>query len=126
MGLRNLSRAASPSWNLGPVAGGRDPPQRGAVGGAGRPGVGHLRRPPFAASIDVPTSVLLTTADRLVKPVKQRALARAIGAEIAEVAGDHLAPWTQPDDFAVHPAARRLGGSAMAAAGDRLWLRAAG
>ena len=55
---------------------------------------------PFAASIDVPTSLLLTTADRLVKPFKQQALAKVIRAEIAELAGDHLAPWTHADDFA--------------------------
>jgi pimeloyl-ACP methyl ester carboxylesterase len=55
---------------------------------------------PFAASIDVPTSLLLTSADRLVKPYKQRALARAIRADVAEVPGDHLVPWTHPDDFA--------------------------
>jgi len=54
----------------------------------------------FATSIDVPTGLLLTTADRLVKPVKQHALAKVIRAEIGEVAGDHLAPWTHPEDFA--------------------------
>ena len=37
---------------------------------------------PFVGSIDVPTGLLLTTTDRLVKPAKQRALARAIDAEI--------------------------------------------
>jgi len=61
---------------------------------------------PFAESIDVPTGLLLTTGDRLVKPRKQRALAAAIHAEIAEVPGDHLSPWTHPDDFA--RATRRL------------------
>ena len=55
---------------------------------------------PFATSIDVPTGLLLTTEDRLVKPVKQTALAKVIRAEIGEVAGDHLAPWTHPDDWA--------------------------
>ena len=54
----------------------------------------------FATSIDVPTGLLLTTVDRLVRPVKQHALAKVIRAEIGEVAGDHLAPWTHPDDFA--------------------------
>jgi pimeloyl-ACP methyl ester carboxylesterase len=73
---------------------------------------------PFAASIDVPTGLLLTTADRLVKPSKQRALARVIQAEIGEVAGDHLAPWTKPDDFArvtrqlVDSVARRVAATA--------------
>lgn len=55
---------------------------------------------PLVVGMDVPTALLLTTDDHLVKPSKQRALARAIGAEIAEVAGDHLSPWTCPDDFA--------------------------
>jgi hypothetical protein len=66
---------------------------------AGQALAGYDARP-FAASIDVPTSLLLTTGDRLVKPFKQKALAKVIRAEIGEVAGDHLAPWTHPDDFA--------------------------
>ena len=61
---------------------------------------------PFASGIDVPTGLLLTTGDRLVRPWKQRALADAIHAEVVEVAGDHLSPWTMPDDFA--RATRRL------------------
>ena len=61
---------------------------------------------PFAAEIDVPTGLLLTTGDHLVRPRKQRALANAIRAEVVEVAGDHLSPWTIPDDFA--RATRRL------------------
>jgi hypothetical protein len=61
---------------------------------------------PFAAEIDLPTGLLLTTGDRLVRPRKQRALADAIHAEVVEVAGDHLSPWTVPDDFA--RATRRL------------------
>lgn len=61
---------------------------------------------PFAAEIDVPTGLLLTTGDRLVRPRKQRALANAIHAEVIEMAGDHLSPWTIPDDFA--RATRRL------------------
>jgi pimeloyl-ACP methyl ester carboxylesterase len=79
---------------------------------------------PFAASINVPTSVLLTTADRLVKPFKQKALARAIRAEIAEVAGDHLAPWTHPDEFA--RVTRRLVDSVARRAVEAAPTRAAG
>jgi pimeloyl-ACP methyl ester carboxylesterase len=70
---------------------------------------------PFAESIDVPTGLLLTTDDRLVKPRKQRALAAAIHAEIVETPGDHLAPWTHPDDFA--RATRRLVDSVARRAG---------
>jgi 3-oxoadipate enol-lactonase len=55
---------------------------------------------PLVVGMDVPTALLLTTADHLVRPSKQMALARAIGAEVAEVAGDHLSPWTHPDEFA--------------------------
>jgi pimeloyl-ACP methyl ester carboxylesterase len=55
---------------------------------------------PFASAVDVPTGVLLTTNDHLVKPSKQRALARAINAEVVELAGDHLTPWTEPAGFA--------------------------
>ncbi len=58
----------------------------------------------WASAVDVPTAVLVTTDDRLVKPVKQHELARAVGgvegADVAELAGDHLSPYAQPDEFA--------------------------
>jgi 3-oxoadipate enol-lactonase len=78
----------------------------------------------FATSMDVPTGLLLTTGDRLVKPSKQRALAQAIGAEIVELAGDHLSPWTHSDDFArvtrqlVDSVSRRAGLATPARATD--------
>ncbi len=54
----------------------------------------------FAASIDVPTAVVVTTEDKLVPPSKQRALAAAIpGAAIFGLAGDHRACWVQPRRF---------------------------
>ena len=53
----------------------------------------------WAASLDVPAGMLITTNDRLVNPHKQRALARALGAEVREIATDHLGPWEQPDQF---------------------------
>lgn len=53
----------------------------------------------WASSLDVPAGMLITTKDRLVKPRKQRALAKALGAETREVATDHLGPWEQPDQF---------------------------
>ena len=43
--------------------------------------------------------MLITTHDRLVNPRKQRALAKALGAEVREIATDHLGPWEQPDQF---------------------------
>ena len=46
----------------------------------------------WAAGIDVPTAVVITTADQLVPPSRQYRLAASIpGAKIFEVAGDHLA-----------------------------------
>jgi pimeloyl-ACP methyl ester carboxylesterase len=87
---------------------------------------------PFAAEIDLPTGLLLTTADHLVRPRKQRALADAIHAEVAEVAGDHLSPWTRPDDFAratrrlVDSVARRAALAAPAQAPSDATARAAG
>jgi pimeloyl-ACP methyl ester carboxylesterase len=87
---------------------------------------------PFAGDIDVPTGLLLTTGDWLVRPRKQRALAAAIHAEVAELPGDHLSPWTHPDDFArvtrrlVDSVARRAGSvTARATAPARAAGRAA-
>lgn len=53
----------------------------------------------WAGSLGVPAGMLITTKDRLVKPRKQRALAKALGAEVREIATDHLGPWEQPDQF---------------------------
>jgi pimeloyl-ACP methyl ester carboxylesterase len=45
---------------------------------------------PWLATIDLPTAVVVTEADRVVPPARQRALATAIpGAEVFAVAGDH-------------------------------------
>ena len=54
----------------------------------------------WAGSLGVPAASLITTADRLVLPRKQRELARALDASVVEVAGDHLVPWEQPAAFA--------------------------
>ena len=44
----------------------------------------------FASSVDVPTAVVVTTRDRLVRPRKQRALAEAVpDARVFELDGDH-------------------------------------
>jgi len=53
----------------------------------------------WAGTLDIPAGMLVTTKDRLVKPRKQRALAKALGAEIREIATDHLGPWERPDQF---------------------------
>jgi 3-oxoadipate enol-lactonase len=55
---------------------------------------------PWAAELRKPAASLITTRDRLVKPRKQRALAEALGAEVRELAGDHLSAWVHPDEFA--------------------------
>jgi hypothetical protein len=53
----------------------------------------------WAGGVTVPTGVLLTTRDHLVKPRKQLALARAVGADVIELAGDHLSPYAHPEAF---------------------------
>jgi 3-oxoadipate enol-lactonase len=83
---------------------------------------------PWAASIDVPAGVLLTTKDRLVRPAKQAALARALRAEVVELPGDHLSPWVYPDDFArlTRQLADSVAGRAGASASATDSRRAAG
>lgn len=55
---------------------------------------------PFAGAITVPSAMVLTTGDRLVRPHKQKALADAISAEVVELIGDHFAPLSDPREFA--------------------------
>jgi hypothetical protein len=50
--------------------------------------------------VDVPTAVVLTTEDKLVKPRRQKALAHATHATIVELHGDHFAHWAVAADFA--------------------------
>jgi pimeloyl-ACP methyl ester carboxylesterase len=55
---------------------------------------------PWAASLGAPTSVVVTTKDRLVPKRKQRQLAKAIpGAHVVELAGDHDAALVLPVEF---------------------------
>ncbi len=56
---------------------------------------------PDAGRVHVPVTVVVTTRDHLVRPVKQRALAAATHADIVELAGDHLSPLFQARDFSV-------------------------
>ncbi|HEX2038412.1 MAG TPA: alpha/beta fold hydrolase [Acidimicrobiales bacterium] len=65
---------------------------------------------PFAGSVDVPTVVVVTTKDRLVRPKKQRALAAAVpGARMLTLAADHDAPLLKMQEFrAVTTEALRL------------------
>jgi 3-oxoadipate enol-lactonase len=55
---------------------------------------------PFAESLHLPTAVVLTTHDHLVRAPKQRALARAVGARVFELPGDHFAFWANAKEFA--------------------------
>jgi 3-oxoadipate enol-lactonase len=66
---------------------------------AGR-ALGEYDARPFAGSVNVPTAVLVTTRDRLVRPRKQRAIAKTIpGATTIELAGDHDAPFFNGREF---------------------------
>lgn len=53
----------------------------------------------WAGALGVPAAVIVTTKDRLVRPRKQRALARAVGAQVFELPGDHDAALVQPGPF---------------------------
>ena len=54
---------------------------------------------PWASTLSVPTTVMVTTEDRLVDPAKQRALAAATSAEVVEVEADHLFSILEPAKF---------------------------
>jgi 3-oxoadipate enol-lactonase len=70
------------------------------IADAGR-ALGAYDSRPFAHEVDVPAAVVVTTKDRLVRPRKQRALAKAIrGARTFELHGDHDACLMSVDEFA--------------------------
>ena len=54
---------------------------------------------PFASSLQVPVSVVLTTKDQLVPPRKQRELAEATKAHVVPLDGDHFVNVGKPDEF---------------------------
>jgi pimeloyl-ACP methyl ester carboxylesterase len=54
----------------------------------------------FAAELDVPAGVLVTTKDQLVAPSHQRALAAALRADVVELAGDHFCTWMKGAEYA--------------------------
>ena len=68
------------------------------IANAGR-ALGEYDARPFAGDVDVPTAVLVTTKDRLVRPRKQRALAKATRAQTFELAADHDAPFINGKEF---------------------------
>ena len=61
--------------------------------------IGRFDSRPWLAEIAVPTAVVVTTADLLVPPDRQRDLARRLDASTVELVADHLAPATAPRHF---------------------------
>jgi pimeloyl-ACP methyl ester carboxylesterase len=87
----------------------------GALADAGR-ALGRHDARPWAGRLLVPSAVVVTTKDRLVKPRKQRQLAKALdGASTFEIAGDHDCCLVLPGPFvrmtvaAVQDVAQRAG-----------------
>ncbi len=54
----------------------------------------------WAPALDVPAGILISTKDRLVRPKKQRQLAKALRATVVEVPMDHLGALEMPSQFA--------------------------
>lgn len=65
---------------------------------AGR-GLAAFDARPWAGSLGRPAGMLVTTADRLVKPRKQWQLAKALRAEVRELPFDHLCTLTNPVEY---------------------------
>lgn len=83
--------------------------------------LGRYDARPFAGRLGAPTTVVVTTKDRLVPRRKQRRLAAAIpDAEVLELAGDHDAALVMPREFravldkAVRSVAGRIGATTTA------------
>jgi pimeloyl-ACP methyl ester carboxylesterase len=55
---------------------------------------------PWAAHLGLPAAMLITTRDRLVRPAKQRELAKALNAQVTEVDADHDLPLARSADYA--------------------------
>jgi pimeloyl-ACP methyl ester carboxylesterase len=60
----------------------------------------HYDARPFAGELAKPAASLITTADRLVRPRKQRQLAEALGATVRELHADHLATMLNGEQYA--------------------------
>ena len=70
-----------------------------AIADAGR-ALGRYDGRTIAPRVDVPTAVVVTTKDRLVRPRKQRQLAKAVrGAQVFELPGDHDCPLVLAEPF---------------------------
>jgi pimeloyl-ACP methyl ester carboxylesterase len=82
-------------WLKGEIR--RGDPQ--AIADAGR-ALGLYDGRTIAPRVDVPTAVVVTTKDRMVRPRKQRQLAKAVpGAQVFELAADHDCPLVQAEPF---------------------------
>jgi pimeloyl-ACP methyl ester carboxylesterase len=55
---------------------------------------------PWASNLGLPAAVLVTIRDRLVRPAKQRELARALNADVIEVEADHDLPLVKGAEYA--------------------------
>jgi 3-oxoadipate enol-lactonase len=55
---------------------------------------------PWASQLGLPAVMLVTTRDRLVRPVKQRELAAALRARVIEIAADHDLPLVNGAEYA--------------------------
>lgn len=54
----------------------------------------------WAEQLDIPTSMLVTTRDRLVRPAKQHELAQALRASVLEIDADHDLPLVNGAEYA--------------------------
>jgi len=54
---------------------------------------------PWADQLDVPAAMLVTTRDRLVRPAKQRELAKALRAAVLEIDADHDLPLVNGHEY---------------------------
>ena len=85
---------------------------------AGRELSRHDARPWIETLRGIPSAVVLTSRDRSVLPRKQKALARALDAQVFKVRDDHIAVTTSPEVFrdALLAALRAIGADVPAAA----------
>jgi len=66
---------------------------------AGR-ALGRYNARPWAGQLGLPAAMLITTRDRLVRPAKQRELARALHALVTEIEADHDLPLVKGAEYA--------------------------
>ena len=66
---------------------------------AGR-ALGRYNASPWAGQLNVPAAMLVTTRDRLVRPAKQRELARVLRASVFEIDADHDVPLAKGGEYA--------------------------